>query len=110
MDFLTKYAQQLKDLCLQANTPGRIGLIIITAVCLSAVVGVGIWASRPEYMVLASSLAPEETTAITDKLENESIPYKLNFSGSTIMVPFAAVFPPRPRPLGCRRCQRQAPR
>jgi len=56
------------------------------ALCLAMVVGVGYWSLQPDYVPLASGLAPADAAELVSTLEAERITYKLNFSGSSISV------------------------
>lgn len=54
--------------------------------CLLLVGAVGYWSLQPEYVQLASGLTPADAAEIVSTLEAERISYKLNFSGSAILV------------------------
>jgi len=63
--------------------------LVVSAAVLSllTIVGVGIWSTRPEMVILASRLPPEEANDAIAQLESAGISYELSYSGSTISVP-----------------------
>lgn len=86
MNSLTQLGQRLK-LLWQGMSPAR--RTVTVAVLLLGVVGIlafAYWASQPNYQVLFSGLAPEDSGAITAKLQAEGVPYKLDAGGTTILV------------------------
>ena len=54
--------------------------------CIGAVLGTVVWASQPDYVVIASQLKPSESAKIVGLLDTDKIGYKLNFSGSAVSV------------------------
>jgi flagellar M-ring protein FliF len=71
----------------QLPLTNRIGLGVAVLLIAAAASWVGIWSSKPEYIPLASELAPGEAASIISKLDAQNIRHELNFSGSTILVP-----------------------
>jgi flagellar M-ring protein FliF len=53
------------------------------------------WASAPNYAPLFSNLASSDASAIVDKLNSASVPYKLTDGGQTILVPQDQVYAER---------------
>ena len=51
-----------------------------------------IWANKVEYQAAYTHLAPEDAAAITGKLKEKRIPYRLEGGGSAIMVPAENVY------------------
>jgi flagellar M-ring protein FliF len=87
MDFLRSLLQQVKGVWLGMSLARRLSLLLLTAVCVAAVVGVGFWAAQPDYRVLFSGLAVEDAGTITAKLQAQSVPFRLTAGGTTILVP-----------------------
>ncbi len=69
------------------NPARRVGMLLVLALAMAVILGVGYWASQPEYRVLFSGLAAEDAGAVTSKLQAQSIPYRLEASGTTLLVP-----------------------
>ena len=67
-------------------------LVILTALALivAGLAVVLIWGYAPEYQVLYSKLSGPDSGAVIDKLQEQSIPYKVQ--GSTISVPAEKVY------------------
>ena len=87
MDILTKLNAQLRAMWERSSVGYRAALIAAAVVSLITIVGVGYWASRPQYMPLASDLTPAEAARIMEKLDAANIPYEKSFSASIIYVP-----------------------
>jgi flagellar M-ring protein FliF len=87
MRFFQRLLQQLKQIWLGMSMARQVGLVLLTAACLAATAGICIWASRPDYRMLFSGLDPEDAGAITAKLQAQSVPYRLEANGTTILVP-----------------------
>ena len=64
----------------------RTGFIAATLACIAAVSGTLIWASQPEYIVIASQLTPSRSVDIAGVLDTEKIDYQLNLSSSAVSV------------------------
>lgn len=71
---------------------GRNNQIIIAASAfgvLVALIGFVSWANTPEYVPLFSNLSAQDANAITDKLRESNVPYRLTQSGTALEVPAA---------------------
>jgi flagellar M-ring protein FliF len=69
---------------------GRNNQIILGASSLGviiALIGFITWANTPEYVPLFSNLSAQDANAITDKLNQSNVPYRLLPGGSAIEVP-----------------------
>lgn len=87
MDFLNKLLSQLGTLWNRWTAAQRAGLVVATLACGAAIVGVGMWASTPEYVALTDGLSPQQAAQAVSQLESSGIKYKLNFAGSAVSVP-----------------------
>jgi flagellar M-ring protein FliF len=87
MDWFRRSFQPLLQSWQQMSMARRAGLLLVVGIAGAVIVGVGIWATQPDYRMLYSGLAPEDAGAITSKLQSLGVPYKLEGSGSTILVP-----------------------
>ena len=52
-----------------------------------ALIGFIAWAGTPEYVPLFSNLSAQDASAITEKLKEANVPYRLSSSGTAIEVP-----------------------
>lgn len=87
MNLIRNLTEQLRSLWTQAPAAQRAALITAGLLLAAAVVGVGIWSARPQYVMLANGLAPSEAAELSSQLDAKSIKYQVSFSGSTIHVP-----------------------
>src|SRR5689334_12225617 len=87
MEYLRRVLLQLRDIWRGMSRTRRIGIVILTAICVALIIGVGYWASQPDYRVLYSNLAPEDAAAVTNRLTAAGIPYRLTAGVATILVP-----------------------
>ena len=62
---------------------------------LAAIIGLSIYATRPDYRVLYSNLSGEDANRVVKMLQTDKIPYKLADNGTTIMVPQEVVYDQR---------------
>ena len=87
MEFLQRYWQQARQVWLGMSLGRRVLFSVVAALSVAAVVGVGYWASQPDYRVLYSELSAEDAGAITAKLQTQGVSFRLAANGTTIMVP-----------------------
>ncbi|MEQ9408620.1 MAG: flagellar basal-body MS-ring/collar protein FliF [Fuerstiella sp.] len=87
MAVLTNLIEQLKTLWSRWTMSQRVGISAATVACVAAVAGTLIWATRADYVVLASQLTPQRAAEIVGILETEQISTELNYSGSAVSVP-----------------------
>lgn len=65
----------------------RMTLLMALLVAMAAIVGVGIWSARSEYVPLANQLGPAQAAELISRLQSAGIPYQLSYSGSELLVP-----------------------
>lgn len=65
----------------------QISLILIPALLAAIGFGVTRWMHDSAFRVLYSALAPEDASAVTQKIREAGIEYKLDETGATILVP-----------------------
>jgi flagellar M-ring protein FliF len=87
MRFLRQLVDQLRGIYQGMSRPRRIALLVLTAVCIAAVLAVGFFSFQTDYQVLYSGLSAEDAGAVTAKLQAQSVPFRLGAGGSTILVP-----------------------
>jgi flagellar M-ring protein FliF len=86
MAFWISLRDQLLNLWNRWTLGQRIGLSAAAVASIGAIIGTVIWASQPEYVVLASQLPLSESADIVGLLDTEKIDYKLNYSGTAVSV------------------------
>jgi len=65
----------------------KTNIIVVTAVFLATCALIFTWASRPDFKPLYTSLSSKDASAISKKLQEEKVPYRLEDEGGTILVP-----------------------
>jgi flagellar M-ring protein FliF len=86
MGYLNTISKQLADLWKGMSPGRRFGLLLVSLVSVAVVLGVGYWASQPDYRVLYAGLTVEDSSAITSKLQAQGVPYRLAAGGTTVLV------------------------
>ena len=90
-EWLQEYINQLKDLWQKLNKRAK---IIIGISILGVILALGflvIWSGGSSYKPLFGQLNAQDADAITDRLDEQGIDYKLTDNGSTVMVPASRV-------------------
>src|SRR5688572_15039282 len=87
MGFFGKLGQQFGQVWEGMSPRRRAFMVAVLVLGVSVVLGIGYYASRPDYQVLFSGLAPEDSASIMSKLQANSVPYRLEAAGTTILVP-----------------------
>ena len=82
-----KVLDWLKHFWETKNTQQKTNIILVTTIFIASSLLIFTWASKPDYKVLYSNLSSKDASAITKKLQEEKIQYKLENDGSSILVP-----------------------
>ncbi|SFI25988.1 flagellar basal-body MS-ring/collar protein FliF [Planctomicrobium piriforme] len=86
MDLVNALMTQLKGLWGRWNAGQRAGMVAALLASVATIVGVGIWATTPEYVIVTDHLSPQQAAEVVSTLESENIGYRLNYSGSAVLV------------------------
>ena len=70
----------------------KISMAFILTLVIAGFAFMFIWANKADYQVLFNNLSPEDGGAIVSKLKERNIPYKVEASGTLIMVPAEKVY------------------
>lgn len=92
---IAHFLEMLKELWAKMNLWQRIAAGVVIVALPAAVIGISVWASRPDFRVLYSNLGPEDAALVVKTLQTDKIPYKLTDNGVTIMVPAQVVYDQR---------------
>lgn len=65
----------------------QVSLILVPVLVCSAVFGLLKWKHDSGFRILYSSLAPEDASAVTQKIRESGIEFRLDETGATVMVP-----------------------
>jgi flagellar M-ring protein FliF len=87
MDFYRNLQQQLRQIWKGMNRLQKLVVILAGAVSLGLLGLVGYWYVHTDYQVFRAGLSAEEAAAITAKLQESGVSYKLAAGGTAILVP-----------------------
>ena len=93
--FFTNFVDIIKGFWGRMSMIQRVAVAGGAVALLSAVIGLSVWLSRPEYRVLYSNLGAEDASHVIKALQTDKIPYQLADNGATIMVPREVVYDQR---------------
>lgn len=77
----------IRELWGQQTLVARIGLVMGVVVILGGMIWAGMYLLRPQYQVLFSGLDARDASVMVAELEKLKTPYRLDESGSAILVP-----------------------
>ncbi|HVW87032.1 MAG TPA: flagellar basal-body MS-ring/collar protein FliF [Bryobacteraceae bacterium] len=69
----------------------RISLVVAPILVCAAAFAFVRWRHESDFRVLYTSLAPEDASAVTQKIREAAIEYRLDETGSTVLVPSARI-------------------
>ncbi len=87
MNFLNASLAQLRTTWQRYDARQRMTLSVVVLLGIAAVVGVGMWSSKSEFVPLANRLGPQDAAELISRLQAQGIEYQLSFSGSELLVP-----------------------
>ena len=87
-----EYVEKAKGLWGKYSFNQRLIIAGVAVVTLAVFLAVVLWINKPEYKVLFTNLTPEDASRVVTMLQGEKIPYSLENSGATILVPAKKVY------------------
>jgi flagellar M-ring protein FliF len=78
---------QLTKLWLSLSLGQRISLVLVPLAIAASIFGFVRWKHDNGFRVLYGSLAPEDAAAVTQKMRESGIEYRLDETGATVLVP-----------------------
>lgn len=79
--------QHMSGFWSKLTTGKRVALVGVTSAVLILVSAIAVLGNRENYAYLYTELSTEDAAAIVDKLKTQQIPYKIEASGTALMVP-----------------------
>lgn len=79
--------QQLKAIWKELGLNQRVSIVVAGAAVVAGLGGIAVWSGRTEYVPLYSKLDESEASKVVAVLDDSKIPYKVNKSSGTILVP-----------------------
>ncbi len=86
MQTLKSFLNQAMLIWTESTGAGRIGIALLLAICVGGIIGIGVWSSQPNYVILANDLAPDQASKMIDALDSANIKYQIKGSGSMLLV------------------------
>jgi flagellar M-ring protein FliF len=88
---LKPYLESARRLWASLSPGRRIGLLVTFGLGVALVLAIVNWVQNPDYAILYRGLAESDAAAVTTKLKELGVPYRLEDGGGTILVPAAQV-------------------
>ena len=95
MASMNEFWEQIKKVFARFTLTQKISLAALTIALLAIFIIIMNWASRPKFGVLFSSLTSKDAGRIVEELQTSKIPYKLEASGATVLIPEKQVYEQR---------------
>src|SRR5262245_53276408 len=89
---LRQLAQQLAGIWKQLGLNQRVSLVLGATVVLAGLIGLTLWASRPDFVLLYGKLDDTEAARVVAALDEVKVPYKTGRGGTAILVPSDKVY------------------
>ena len=86
MKTIKPYIDALLKIWQDSSPAARVGILLLTALCIVAIGGVGYWSVQPSYVVLVSELESDKLDKVIDALDKAGIEYKLTGAGGNLLV------------------------
>ena len=89
---LRQLARQLAETWKHLGLNQRVSLVLGAGVVLAGLLGLSLWSSRPDFVLLYGKLDDGEAAKVMAALDDAKIPYKTGRGGSSILVPSDKVY------------------
>ena len=86
MNSFQSYVDSILKVWNDAAPAARIGILLLSTICLAALVGVGYWSAQPSYVTLISDSDHEKMDRVIDALDKANISYDLSGAGGNLRV------------------------
>ncbi|HEY3857466.1 MAG TPA: flagellar basal-body MS-ring/collar protein FliF [Verrucomicrobiae bacterium] len=88
----SQVGQQLAAIWKQLGLNQRISIVMATLVTIVGLAGLALWSSHSDYALLYGKLDETESAKVVAALEETKVPYKVNQTGGSILVPADRVY------------------
>lgn len=86
MNNFKTYVDSLLEVWNEAAPAARVGILLLSTLCLVALAGVGYWSAQPSYVTLISETDAEKMDRVIDALDKSNIKYELSGAGGNLRV------------------------
>ena len=94
-NFLKPFFNQISASFKRFPPERRLSMVVVTALMVTACIVLIIWAFKPQYKLLYSDLALDDSGEIVEILKSEKIPFRIEAEGSRILIPADKVYETR---------------
>src|SRR5688572_10668622 len=84
---MKNFTQSLFDLWKQLGLNQRVSLVVAALAVAGGLIGVVLWAQRPDYQLLYSRMGEKDAAAIISHLQTQNIPHQVTAGGTAVQVP-----------------------
>ncbi len=91
-DNLRQLGQQLGEIWKQLGVNQRVSVVLGAGVVLAGLIGLSIFANRPDFVLLYGKLDDAEAAKVLGALDDAKVPYQTGRGGSSILVPSDKVY------------------
>jgi flagellar M-ring protein FliF len=89
---LRQLLRQLAEIWKQLGLNQRVSVVLGGGVVLAGLLGVTLWSSRPDFVLLYGKLDDAEAARVMAALDDGKVPYRTGRGGSSILVPSDKVY------------------
>lgn len=89
---LRQLAAQLLATWKQLGLNQRVSLVLGAGVVIAGLLGLTLWSSRPDYVLLYGKLDDAEASKVMSALDDAKVPYQTGRGGASILVPSDKVY------------------
>ena len=89
---LRQLARQFAEIWKQLGVNQRVTLVLAGGVVLAGFIGLTLWSSRPDFVLLYGKLDDGEAAKVMASLDDAKVPYQTGRGGSSILVPSDKVY------------------
>ncbi len=86
MKTIKPYIDALLQIWQESSPAARVGILLLAALCVVAIGGVGYWSIQPTYVVLVSESEGDKVDKVIDALDKAGIQYQLSGAGGNLLV------------------------
>jgi flagellar M-ring protein FliF len=84
---MKNFTQSLFDLWKQLGLNQRVSLVVAAVAVAGGLLGVVIWAQRPDYQLLYARLGEKDAAAVISHLQTLNVPHEVTAGGTAVQVP-----------------------
>ncbi len=84
---MKNFTQSLFDLWKQLGLNQRVSLVVAALAVAGGLIGVVLWAQRPDYQLLYARMGEKDAAAIISHLQTQNIPHQVTAGGTAVQVP-----------------------